>query len=58
MTSTGTATDSGTLEVIGIPPMLVQGPSEITVKEQTDIELLCEISKNTFPLPKFTWFKV
>lgn len=55
-TKMGSATDSGTLEVKGIPPTLIQGPQEqTTISEGSDIELLCKVEG--FPTPEHIWFK-
>ena len=56
MTQVGTATESGTLTVLGIPPSLIAGPSQVTVKEGSDIAVLCTVYG--LPLPKHTWYKV
>ena len=55
-TRTGTATDSGTLTVEGIPPTLIDGPTEMTVVEGSDVEILCRVSG--YPKPSHIWYKV
>ena len=56
MTGTGTDTDSGTLTVVGIPPELISGPSDLTVAEETTIDILCKVQG--YPIPKHIWYKV
>jgi hypothetical protein len=55
-TQAGTATDSGTLTVAGIPPTLIAGPTQMTIPEGADINALCSVTG--LPLPRHTWFKV
>lgn len=55
MTETGTDTDSGTLEVVGIPPEVITGPHDRTVLAGDEIILLCEVK--AFPLPNFIWYQ-
>ena len=55
-TDTGSDTDSGTLKVTGMPAELLQGPSDVTVLEGTDIQILCTVKG--YPLPTHKWYKV
>ena len=55
-TRTATATDSGTLKVVGIQPNMLMGPTEMTIVEGKDIEILCKAEG--YPQPTNTWFKV
>ena len=55
-TDTGSDTDSGTLTVTGMPAELLQGPSDVTVLEGTDIQILCTVKG--YPLPTHKWYKV
>jgi hypothetical protein len=49
--------DSGTLEVLGNPPVIVEGMTlEIKPKEGTDIILPCKAEGD--PKPKISWYKV
>jgi len=54
-TDTGSDTDSGTLKVTGMPAELLQGPSDVTVLEGTDIQILCTVKG--YPLPTHKWYK-
>ena len=54
-TNKGNSVDSGTLEVVGIPPKLITDPATQTVTEGTNVRLLCEVSGD--PIPEHTWFQ-
>jgi len=50
------ASDSGTLVVLGIPPKIIEGTSDLRPKEGTDIVLPCRAEG--VPKPKIVWLKV
>ena len=56
-TDTGSDTDSGTLEVIGIPAQATDKmPYDMTILEGTEITVFCTVTG--YPLPTHQWFKV
>ena len=54
--TTGGTTDTGFLQVTGIPPVLITSPSDKKEVEGKQVTILCEVEAN--PEPEQSWEKV